>query len=179
MIDLTAATRRNVAALFPAEEVEAAEALLAEECADNLPLLGVAATPEALERVRFAALRVSGGSLTRLREAVRIAKQDWRDVLVAAGFGSSVLAHESWQPRRLDRQTVDGWLAGVLPDGVQFRRSDRVEIRYGPRRGKTAVVIALAGLEPEPRYLVELEAGGEVEEYQRSLRVRQDGASGS
>ena len=48
-----------------------------------------------LERVRFAVLKISNGDIGELREAVRHAQIDWRDVLVAAGFGER-LAHREW-----------------------------------------------------------------------------------
>lgn len=51
-----------------------------------------------LERVRFAALKLSTGSLAGLRRAVELAKLDARDLLMAAGFGHDVRAHEAWFP---------------------------------------------------------------------------------
>ncbi len=42
--------------------------------------------PEAYPRVHFAILRISGGDLHRLDEAIDLAARDWRDVLVAAGL---------------------------------------------------------------------------------------------
>ena len=51
-----------------------------------------------LERIRFAALKLSNGDLGELRQAVQIAGIDWRDVLVAAGFGHDLRAHERWFP---------------------------------------------------------------------------------
>lgn len=53
-----------------------------------------------LERVRFAVLKLSGGDLEKLRKAVKLAQTDWRDVLMAAGFGHDVNAHKSWSPYR-------------------------------------------------------------------------------
>ena len=53
-----------------------------------------------LERFRFAALKVCGGRMDRLRDAVELAKRDWRDLLMAAGFGNSIHAHEQWMPQR-------------------------------------------------------------------------------
>lgn len=75
-----------------------AQRLLETECADNLPLLMAPVTPASLERIRFAALRMSEGDLDKLRYAVGLAKRDWRDVLVAGGFGRIVHAHEEWHP---------------------------------------------------------------------------------
>jgi len=48
------------------------------------------------ERVRAAIVLLANGTLSGFREAVELAKTDWRDLLVAAE-----LAHEDW-PARLD-----------------------------------------------------------------------------
>jgi hypothetical protein len=99
MVDLSPLTRQHVAALFAAADVPQAEQLLAHECAENLPLVRDP-TPEGLERLRFAAIRVSEGALPRLRDAIALAKIDWRDLLVAAGFAHDVTAHRTWRPGR-------------------------------------------------------------------------------
>jgi hypothetical protein len=49
-----------------------------------------------IERVRFAVLKIGGGSLDRLWTAVKLAQSDWRDVVVVAGFGDDVPAHLRW-----------------------------------------------------------------------------------
>jgi hypothetical protein len=86
-----------MAVLFPGKDRDSAEQLLAAECGTNLPgLQGL--DPVRLERVRFAALKLSKGNLVRLREAVNLAKIDWRDLLMAADFGYDVHAHEQWDP---------------------------------------------------------------------------------
>jgi hypothetical protein len=98
VINLSPLTRRHVEALFPPEDVAPAERLLAEECAEALPAIAKPATPDSLERIRFAALRVSGGSLPRLREAIALARLDWRDLLMEADFADDPDAHRSWRP---------------------------------------------------------------------------------
>jgi hypothetical protein len=98
MIELSAGTEQRLDAIFSAADSPEARRLLEEECAENLPLLAVPATPQSLERIRFATLRLSDGDLEKLRYAVNVAKRDWRDVLVAAGFGHSIREHERWQP---------------------------------------------------------------------------------
>jgi hypothetical protein len=55
MIALSSRTRERLVAVFRAHDTPEAERLLAEECADTLPLLGETATPAGLERIRFAA----------------------------------------------------------------------------------------------------------------------------
>jgi hypothetical protein len=108
MVGLSSRTKRHVAALFGAQDVAAAERLLEQECGANLPILGASGTPASLERVRFAALRTSGGRIDRLQDAVALAQVDWRDLLVAAGFADDPHAHEAWEPGRGDADDPDG-----------------------------------------------------------------------
>ena len=97
-VPLSAATEERLAAVFPTpEDAEQARRMLERECGSNLPFLQDG-TPESLERFRFAALKLSGGSLEELRRAVRLAQMDWRDLLMAADFGRDLHAHEAWEP---------------------------------------------------------------------------------
>ena len=75
--------------LFKAREREDAVRLLDEQCGDNLPFLEKLDCYE-LERYQFAALRISDGGLSKLRKAVHLAQSDWRDLLMAAGFGDDI-----------------------------------------------------------------------------------------
>lgn len=93
---LTPRTREYIALMFPAAQVEAADLLL-HECGSNLPFLADA-DALALERYRFAALRLSGGRLDKLKSAIELAKTDWRDLLMAADFGNDAEAHLKWTP---------------------------------------------------------------------------------
>lgn len=71
--------------------------MLAEQCGNNLPFLEKLNAQE-LERYQFAALKLSRGKLPRLLDAIQLAKTDWRDLLMAAGFGENVRAHLDWNP---------------------------------------------------------------------------------
>jgi hypothetical protein len=93
---VTPKTVQLVDRLFPPEHREEVCEILARECGDNLPLTGPPAPGRGHERIRFAALKISGGDLAKLRQAVDYAKIDWRDVLVGAGFGNSLTAHQEW-----------------------------------------------------------------------------------
>jgi hypothetical protein len=169
MIELSAATRRHIATLFPLADAEEAADLLARECAENLPLIGPHATPGSLERFRFAALRVSAGSLAGLREAIALAKTDWRDLLVAAGFAHDVRAHEAWHPQLLDPGRLESWRAGRQLSGIKFSFHDRVELLSHPLRGTNGSVVDLVAVEPSPRYLIALETGDTIEAYEVQL----------
>src|SRR5690348_16640358 len=96
-IALSFETRRRLDILFRREEREEAARLLAEECGNNLPFLENL-NEQGLERFQFAALKLSGGDLWELRSAIELAKKDWRDLLMAAGFGEDTRAHLFWIP---------------------------------------------------------------------------------
>jgi hypothetical protein len=97
MPPLTPGCEERIALLFAPDEVALVRALLEEECGNNLPLLEQADSVT-MDRYRFAVLKLSGGDLGKLDRALRLAKIDWRDLLMGAGFGYSVTAHLEWQP---------------------------------------------------------------------------------
>ncbi len=68
--------------IFPAD-AGTAELLLVTECGQNLPFCEDRDEYQ-LERLRFAALKISGGNLARLQEAIDGGKHDWRDELIWA-----------------------------------------------------------------------------------------------
>ena len=94
---LTDATVDRINRMFSLSDRARVSTLLIEECGDTLPLSSPA-DPASLERIRFAVLKVSGGDLTGLQQAITLAKTDWRDVLVAAGFASDLTSHTLWWP---------------------------------------------------------------------------------
>jgi hypothetical protein len=94
-VPLSPATKQRLQLIFRPEDHTEAETLLVEECGNNLPFLEKLNGTE-LERYRFAALKVSSGNLSSLYEAVQLAQEDWRDLLVAADFANDILAHKKW-----------------------------------------------------------------------------------
>jgi hypothetical protein len=97
MPPLSPETRRRLDVLFPGRDRDEAARLLEEECGNNLPSCGML-DAAGMDRLRFAALKLSRGHLGKLKEAVELAKIDWRDLLMAAGFGEDVDAHRTWEP---------------------------------------------------------------------------------
>jgi hypothetical protein len=51
------------------------------------------------DRCRMAALKCSDGNLLKLEQAIRLGRTDFRDLLMAAGFGHDVTAHFKWMPK--------------------------------------------------------------------------------
>ena len=94
MQDLTEKTWKIIERLFPNDK-ETVGLLMLTDCGTNLPFCQKSTSAE-LERVRFAVLKLSAGNMGKLLEAVAIAKSDWRDVLVAAGFADSIAQHQKW-----------------------------------------------------------------------------------
>lgn len=87
----------RIGELFAADATAVA-ARLERDCGDTLPLIS-AMGEEGIERVRCAVLKLSEGSPEKLERALRVAREDWRDSLVAAGFGHDPLAHRDWLGR--------------------------------------------------------------------------------
>lgn len=81
-VPLTDAVISKVKLLFPEDQQAEITRLLEKECA-NLPLIG---TAEGLERIRLDVLKIANGDLSELREQVRAAKFDWRDVINEAEY---------------------------------------------------------------------------------------------
>ncbi len=97
MIEVSSETRKRIRRLFPQEHWSQVEEHLRSECGDNLPFVE-SDHAELAQRIRFAVLKLSGGDLDRFERELREAAIDWRDTLMAAGFGDDIKAHRSWKP---------------------------------------------------------------------------------
>jgi hypothetical protein len=97
-VPLSSETQRRIDLLFSPDQRDEVSVLLREECGDNLPLLPKGREEAYYDRFRFAALKFSNGDLDKLQKAIRLAKADWRDLLVAAGFANYIKIHQSWLP---------------------------------------------------------------------------------
>jgi hypothetical protein len=93
---LSPETERRVFILFSSNNRAEAGRLLVEQCGNNLAFCDKFDQFQ-MERFRFAALKLSEGSIEKLKTAIELAKKDWRDLLVLAGFGE-VDAHRHWLP---------------------------------------------------------------------------------
>jgi hypothetical protein len=81
--------------MFQPEDRLVVRARLEREC-DATTLHLTAASPDQLERYWFAVLRLSGGNLGALDHPLSLARLDYRDLLMAAGFGEDLEAHNRW-----------------------------------------------------------------------------------
>jgi hypothetical protein len=55
------------------------------------------------DRVRIAALKVSDGNIEKLKEAIAVGKNDWRDILYSAGFANDTKKHLRWIPGQVEK----------------------------------------------------------------------------
>ena len=97
MLELSEDTRNRLSRLFYGEAEAEAVRLLEEECGNNLPFCEDS-DPGSMDRVRFGVLKLSQGDIGKLKEAIKLAQIDWRDLLVAAGFAEDTQAHRKWSP---------------------------------------------------------------------------------
>ena len=105
---LSPATQERVDAMYPAETRDEVARLLIDECGHNILPSRPDEDEFAFERLRFAALKVSNGSVVILKKAINLAKQDFRELLGAAGFAWSTTAHRKWSPKGMGPQP-EGW----------------------------------------------------------------------
>jgi hypothetical protein len=97
-VPLSTGTEERLVRLFSPADVAEARGLLEQDCAENLPLWSDCSST-GLERVRFAVLRISKGSIAGLVDAIVLAQTDWRDALVVAQFAYDTNAHNNWWPK--------------------------------------------------------------------------------
>ena len=97
-VAISTRTSEVVSKMFRLEERSRVLELLANECGDNLTF-SKDTNPQKPDRIRLAVLKLSEGDFGRLASQVAQAKRDWREVLMAAGFGHDVTAHTRWEPQ--------------------------------------------------------------------------------
>jgi len=97
MPPLTWDTEQRLALLFPEAQRDTVRATFRDTCGSPLPHAGTQGSV-LMERIHFAVLKLSEGELPKLDRAAALAKLDWRDLLVVAGFGEDTEAHRRWMP---------------------------------------------------------------------------------
>ena len=76
------------------------EDLLVSDVSENVPWHHDD-SPEGMERIRFAIIKLTLCNELNLPMAVDQAKRDWRDLLVMAGFADDINEHLDWCDRIL------------------------------------------------------------------------------
>ncbi|HLC05450.1 MAG TPA: hypothetical protein VJK02_20630 [Anaerolineales bacterium] len=132
MTGLSEATWSRIRQLFPSDLHPSVAEILEHECGNNLPFLEPP-DASALERFHFAALTLRTGSLNGLRDAVDLAKINWRDLLVAASEADSPNANKWWRIRldprdptvRSQPSKAPSPVSSSLPEGPAARLTSR------------------------------------------------------
>lgn len=100
MSELSKNTKQLVHSLYQSREALEICDILENECdAEVLSCEGW--SPSQMERIRFSVLKVAKENLMSLDSAIDLAKKDWRDLLVLAGFSTDLVAHEKWANSKL------------------------------------------------------------------------------
>lgn len=97
VVSLGHETQRRLEAMFSGTDRDEAVRVLAEWGVEG-------------DRVRIAALKLSDGQLGKLKDAVAIGQNDWRDLLHQAGFASDTKKHLRWQPGQAELS----WFGALL-----------------------------------------------------------------
>ena len=99
---LSSRTRQLVEKIFGPKRVDEAVQWLEDECGNNIPFCDDHDEYQ-MERIRFAAIKLSNGNIQKLLEAIDEARIDWRYLFMAADFGYDVNAHEEWAKKILEK----------------------------------------------------------------------------
>lgn len=95
MSELSQNTKNLVDALYQSREALEVYDILENECGtEDLSCEGW--SPTQMERIRCSVLKLAKENKMNLDSAVKLAQKDWRDLLIAAGFGNELNAHEKW-----------------------------------------------------------------------------------
>ena len=95
MSELSPDTKNLVHALFKSREALEVCGILENECGTEALSCG-GWSPQQMERIRFAVLRLTIENTMSLDSAIELAQKDWRDLLMVAGFGNELNAHSTW-----------------------------------------------------------------------------------
>jgi len=94
-IPLSRRTAALLAKLFSESEARRIHHRLLHEASENIPF-HADGTPEKMERIRFSIIALITEDPKKEDYAFHLAKVDWRDLFVAAGFAHSATEHERW-----------------------------------------------------------------------------------
>ena len=105
MVELSQRVDIAIKRIFCESDWNVVSDLLRREHADNLPMMHGIYDTARYDRGRLALLKLSSGNLDKLHKAVALGKRDWRDLLMAAGFGQ-LDAHLDWYQSILTQSLI-------------------------------------------------------------------------
>ena len=101
---LTSNVKTIIAHYFPTE-TEWATHQLHSYCEYMSKYISEETTPASFERFCLAILKIGRTSKDKFIQAIELGKSDYRDLLVAAGFGNSTTSHKDWANKLLKKET--------------------------------------------------------------------------
>ena len=94
-IALSERTLHLITTLFPIPDGVVIADVLRRAVSENIPFCDNA-SPEEMERIRFAILKMTVSSPLNLAVGIQMAQSDWRDLLMNVGFGDDTSRHLDW-----------------------------------------------------------------------------------
>jgi hypothetical protein len=104
-IALSERTKHLIAKLFTKSEGVIIWDMLYRAVGQNINYCNPA-TPENMERIRFAILKLTKQSRLNLAVGIYQAQTDWRDLLMSAGFGHDANQHMAWYQEQMDSDDI-------------------------------------------------------------------------
>ena len=95
--ELSRRARRLCDKLFASSESERIKAVLGGLLVEAIPL--APSSSQGIERIDFSIIKIAAADIGALSRAVELAKLDWRNLLMEAGFAQSVDRHNQWYER--------------------------------------------------------------------------------
>lgn len=93
-MELSSKNEQLVDALFDQEYASHLKGRLRMEVGENLPCCEKS-NPKGMERIRFSVIKLISENRYDEDQSIELAKVDWRDLLMAAGYGNTE-AHKKW-----------------------------------------------------------------------------------
>ena len=94
-LPLTKRVKRALDVLFDEPMRSNLAKRLETEAAENIPFHDKSKSAE-MDRIRFSLIKIIGENGVSEDSAFELAKTDWRDLFMAAGFGCSANEHNNW-----------------------------------------------------------------------------------
>ncbi len=99
--------REVLGRLFEEPKRSKMAARLVDEASENIPFCEKS-TSSQMDRIRFSIMKLVGEDGMSEDSAFELAKGDWRDLFMSAGFGDSATAHEVWFDKLMASQGERG-----------------------------------------------------------------------
>lgn len=101
MLELSSRQELLLKKNFQADSYLEAKRALELNAGRTIPFCGNSSSAQ-LDRIRFAIIKLSEGCNQQLNNAIELAHNDWRKLLICADFGANPLEHDNWFKKELD-----------------------------------------------------------------------------